>query len=304
MFWFLESQMAYVTTELADIQFQTLLATGFMHPQYPWTASPLHRHLTCELYFVGGGQCTAHCGEHDYICNRSDILLVNDGLRHNISQLSRDVVLYSFHFSFFPDSEQDAPLHSRLLDRLSSPVLLRGQETLLSTLNLIRQEFALHQSMYDTTIDALLQVFYARLLRSLLDDPVPDLPQPFSIAPPTDQEHRLCDSVPQIFYTVILDSFFNSRPIQEATLATLALCLHLSTVQTRRVVKAYYGISFREKLIQTKLEKSQFLMDTTDLSLKAIAEQAGYSSYRAFFKAFTAHTGQTPSQYRQSCPGK
>lgn len=300
MFWFPEPNMICATTELAGLHIQTIFSRGIMRHQPPSLRSIPHVHLNGELFFVNQGQCATRCGEQDYVCNRSDILLIGEGLRHNVSRLSQDAVLYSFHFSFFPDSKQDAPLYSRLLAKLSSPVLLRGQEALLSTLNLIRQEFALHQPMYDTAIDALLQVFYTQLLRSLLDVPVSNLPQPFHITPPTNQEHRLCDSVPQIFYTAILDSFFNSRPIEEATLATLALYLNLSTVQTRRVVKAYYGISFQEKLIQTKLEKSRFLMDTTDLPLKAIAEQAGYSSYRAFFNAFTARTGQTPSEYRHA----
>ncbi|MBQ3134796.1 MAG: helix-turn-helix domain-containing protein [Oscillospiraceae bacterium] len=300
MFWFLEPNIICATTNLAGLHIQTIFSAGIMRHLPPSRPSTPHTHLNHELFFLDRGQCTARCGEQDYVCNRSDILLVGDGLRHNISQLSPDAVLYSFHFSFFPDSKQDAPLHSRLLDRLSAPILLRGQETLLSTLTLIRQEFALHRPMYDSTIDALLQVFYAQLLRCLLDPPASALPQPFTIDPPKELEHRLCDSVPQIFYTAILDSFFNSLPIQSATLSLLALCLHLGTVQTRRVVKAYYGVSFQEKLIQTKLEKSKLLMDTTDLPLKAIAEQAGYSSYRAFFNAFTARTGQTPSEYRHS----
>ncbi|MBE6956981.1 MAG: helix-turn-helix domain-containing protein [Ruminococcaceae bacterium] len=299
MFWFLEPNIICATTELAGLHIQTIFSVGIMRHQPPSTPSTPHTHLNCELFFINQGQCTARCGEQEYICNRSDILLVGDGLRHNVSRLSPDAVLYSFHFSFVPD-RQDAPLYSRLRDRISSPVLLQGQETLLSVLNLIRQEFALRRSMYDTAIDALLQVFYTQLLRCLLDAPVSDLSQPFQIDPPTDLEHRLCDSVPQIFYTAILDSFFNSLPVEEATLSLLALCLHLSTVQARRVVKQYYGISFQEKLIQTKLKKSRLLMDTTDLSLKAIAEQVGYSSYRAFFKAFADHFGQTPSEYRRT----
>lgn len=304
MFWFLESQMAYVTTELADIQFQTLLATGFMHPQFLWTDSPLHRHLTYELYFVGGGQCTAHCDDRDYICNPSDLLLISAGTRHHVSQISEDTVLHSLQFSIFPTDKQDSPLYSQLRDKLSSPILLRGQDKLLMLLNQLRQECALQQPLYETTVDASLQLLYAQLLRSILDIPAADLPQRFPITPPASYPHQPGDNLPQVFYIAVLDSFFNNFPLQKASLYELSIRLRVSVSQTRRLVKKYYGVSFQEKLIQAKLERSQHLMKNSDLSLKAVAEQAGYGSYNAFFEAFTAHTGQTPSQYRQTLSNK
>ncbi len=298
MFWFLGPNLACTTTELADIHFQTIFSNGFMHHSLP-VLTPFHYHLNYELFFVNQGQCTIHCADQDYTCSRSDILLVTAGTRHNRTQLSQDALAYSLQFSFSPSNKQDSSFYDRLLSRLSSPVLLRGQDHLLSTLNLIRREFALQQPLYDTTIDALLQVFYTQLLRSLLDEPAPSLPQPFTINPPKTRT-QLFDIVPQTFYKAILDSFFNSLPLQQATLAWLSGSLRLSAVQSRRIVKKYYGVSFQERLIQAKLERSQFLMASTDLSLKAIAERCGYGSYHAFFKAFTAHTGQTPSQYRDS----
>ncbi len=298
MFWFLRSNLACTTTELADMQFQSIFSTGFTHHHSPTSLAPSHYHLNYELFFVNQGQCTVHCADRDYTCGQSDILLVNAGIWHRRVHLSQDALAYSLQFSFSPNSKETASLYSRLCSSLSSPVFLHGQAHLLSTLNLIRQEFALQQPMYDTTIDALLQVFYTQLLRSLLDIPAPSLPQPFFITPP-ETRSQLFDIVPQAFYKAILDSFFNSFPLQKATLAELSRNLRLSDVQTRRVVKQYYGVSYQERLIQAKIERSKFLMASTDLSLKSVAEQCGYSSYHAFFKAFTARTGQTPSQYRQ-----
>ena len=299
MFWFLRSNFVCTATDLADIHFHTIFSVGFTRTE-PHAVTPVHYHLNYELFFVNHGQCTIRGDEQDYICNPSDILLLNEGARHKMARLSPDADVYSLQFSFSPNHKQADSFYSRLLAKLSSPVLLRGQETLLTTLNLLRKEFALQQPLYDTTIEALLQVFYAQLLRSLLDVPATPLPQSFSITPPADRKHQQFDVVPQIFYKAILDSFFNSSSLQIADLSRLAKELSLSTIQTRRVVKRYYGVTFQERLIQAKLQKSRFLMDTTDLSLKAIAEQSGYGSYHAFFKVFTSHTGQTPSEYRQS----
>jgi len=299
VFWFLRANFVCSTTDVADICFQTMFSVDFMRHTAP-TLAPVHSHLNYELFFVNQGQCTFRCGDRDYTCNPSDILVINAGTLHNRLQISPDALLYSLQFSFSPNSKQTSSFYERLFSKLSSPVLLRGQETLLSTLNLLRKEFALQQPLYDTTIDALLQVFYTQLLRSLLELPAPSLPQQFPIVPPATEEHRLLDNVPQVFYTALLDSFFLSLPLHKANLTELSKTLNLSAVQTRRIVKRYYGISFQERLIQAKLQRSRFLMATTDLSLKAIAEQSGYGSYHAFYKAFTAHTGQTPSEYRQT----
>ena len=301
MFWFVAANMVCATTELADLRIQTLLGASFMSQNFPWKHSNPHRHLNGELYFVNSGQCIARCGEQDYICNGADILLIPPGTQHTILQMSQNTDLHSFFYSFSPANKQDAPLYSRLLSRLSSPVFLRGQENLLLLLNQLRQECARKQPLYDTTVNALLQLFYVQLLRGLLDIPVSDLPQLFPIAPPITEPHRLCDTMPQIFHTAILDSFFNNSPLQKASLEELSRHLLVSVSQTRRMVKTHYGISFQEKLVQAKLERSLFLMSNPDLSLKAVAEQAGYGSYNAFFEAFTARTGQTPSQYRQTC---
>ncbi|MBQ3557504.1 MAG: helix-turn-helix domain-containing protein [Oscillospiraceae bacterium] len=305
MFWFLRSNFICAATDLADIRFHTIFSVGFTHARLP-EVSPVHYHLNYELFFVNRGHSTVRCGDRDYVCGPSDILLINEGTRHATVRLSADADVYSLQFSFFPNNKQADSFYSRLLSRLSSPELLRGQETLLTTLNLLRKEFAQQQPLYDTTVEALLQVFYAQLLRTFLDVPAAPLPQSFPITPPADRKNQQFDVVvPQMHYKAILDSFFNSRSLQEnVCLAALSRELSLSAAQTRRVVKRYYGVSFQERLIQAKLQRSQFLMDTTDLSLKAIAEQCGYGSYHAFYKAFTAHTGQTPSEYRRFCAGE
>lgn len=299
MFWFVNEHNIFITTMLDDLRIQTVLEAGFL--RHSLNTSFPHDHLNCELYFVNRGQYTTRCGGRDYTTEQSDILLIGSGIRHSVVQLSEDALAYSLRFSFYPTNGQNSPLYSRLSSRLSAPVLLRGQEHLLSLLNQLRQELASQQPLHNTAVDALLQLFYTRLLRTVLEIPAPSsLQQPFSIDLPASPPIHLCDTVPQEFYMAALDSFFTTFPLQHATLTNLTRCLHLSTSQTQRLIKTYYGVSFREKLIRAKVERSRFLMSTTDLSLEAIAEQTGYSSYNAFFDAFTARTGQTPSQYRQS----
>ena len=289
-----------MSTQLDDLCIQTVLEAGFLRHQCSRNFHP-HNHLNCELYFVNRGQCTVRCGEQDYVCNQSDILLINSGTQHTVLQRSEDAILYSLRFSFNPTDKQGSSLYSRLFAKLSTPVLLHNQEQPLSLLNQLRQELASRQPLYTTTAPALLQLFYAQLLRVLLDIPSPTLPQPFSIVLPETQPQPLSEDIPQVFYMDRINYYFMQFPLQTASLSHFARYLNLSISQAQRIVKTYYGVPFQERLIQAKLQKSQFLMATTDLSLEEVAEQAGYGSYTAFFKAFTSRTGQTPSQYRETC---
>ena len=292
-----------ITTALDELYIQTILEAGFLHYQSDRSFQP-HHHLNCELYFINCGQCTIRCGGQDYTCSQSDILLINSGIEHTLLNRSEDAVLYSLRFSFYPADKQGSTLYSRLFTRLSTPVLLPEQETLIFPLNRLRQELALQQPLCNATISALLQLFYTQLLRTLLNISVPTLQPPFAIDLPQKQGIPPHNEVPQALYMDRLDYYFSNFPLQTASLPHLATYLNLSTRQTQRMLKTYYGVAFQERLIQAKLQKSQFLMATTNLSLEEIAEQAGYGSYPAFFKAFTARTGQPPSQYRETCATK
>lgn len=289
-----------ITTTLDELYIQTILEAGFLQEQASRRFQP-HYHLNRELYFVNRGRCTVRCGKQDYTLGPSDILLINSNTQHTVTEQSEDLIVYSLRFSFSPADKQDASLYSRLFTKLSSPVLLQRQEQSVSLLNRLRQELALQQPMYKAFVPALLLQMYTQLLRTLLDIPSPALQQPFAITLPSDLARKLDEDIPPAFYMDRINYYFMQFPLRTASLSHLSRYLNLSVSQTQRMIKTYYGISYQERLIQAKLEKSQLLMATTDLPLEAIAEQAGYGSYPAFYKAFTARTGQTPSQYRQSC---
>ncbi|MBE6957506.1 MAG: hypothetical protein E7450_08700, partial [Ruminococcaceae bacterium] len=105
VFWFLRANFVCSTTDVADICFQTMFSVDFMRHTAP-TLAPVHSHLNYELFFVNQGQCTFRCGDRDYTCNPSDILVINAGTLHNRLQISPDALLYSLQFSFSPNSKQ------------------------------------------------------------------------------------------------------------------------------------------------------------------------------------------------------
>lgn len=83
------------------------------------------------------------------------------------------------------------------------------------------------------------------------------------------------------------------------TLERLAMRINLSARQTERLLKDYYGKTYRQKLREARISASKDMLRSEMASIAEIAEKAGYSSYGHFSSAFKAETGMTPLEYRE-----
>ena len=79
--------------------------------------------------------------------------------------------------------------------------------------------------------------------------------------------------------------FFDKRHNENVEVKHLANELHLSEMQTQRLVKKYTGMTFGENLRSYRMNVANYLAETTDMSLEEIAREVGYASYSGFWKA-------------------
>ena len=261
-----------------------------------------HRHSNFELYFVEYGKCTAFCTGQKYNLDANDILLISSGVEHNICNLENECSLYSLRYSFYPLDGQDEGLYKELEKLLKSPMLIKNQARLVETLKLCRWELSQYQSLCTEKLQALLQIFYVDFIRAITNKPsVPMSDKPFSITLSKERIQKGFQGCPpEDFYIDVMDDFFTHLPKENATLTELSNRLYLSVRHTQRIIEHYYGMSFKQKLMTTKVLLGAHLIATTDISLERIADLAGYNSYASFFEAFTFIMKKTPSEYRQS----
>jgi transcriptional regulator GlxA family with amidase domain len=64
-------------------------------------------------------------------------------------------------------------------------------------------------------------------------------------------------------------------------------------------MKQYYSMSFKEKLLHTRLEIASELLRDSSMPLREISQQLGFSNYSHFYKAFMERVGVSPSEYRK-----
>ena len=96
-------------------------------------------------------------------------------------------------------------------------------------------------------------------------------------------------------YYVYFQSNYKSSP----SLAELAGILHLSVVQTQRIIKKLYNQTFSHRVLALRMNKAKKLITQTDMSVIEIAAAVGYNNAHNFFAAFKRETGTTPKQYRK-----
>ncbi|WP_077065026.1 response regulator [Gracilibacillus massiliensis] len=85
----------------------------------------------------------------------------------------------------------------------------------------------------------------------------------------------------------------------DVTLETIAASLHVSTVYLSRMIKQELGKSYVQILTHMRLRAAKELLQTTDLSIREVAERVGYDSQHYFSTAFRKSVGITPKQYKQ-----
>ena len=99
-------------------------------------------------------------------------------------------------------------------------------------------------------------------------------------------------------YTDRIDAFFETCLREGCDIDRLAEQLHLSRSQVSRVLKKTYGMTFREKLIRTRMDQAAWLLRHTDRLVSEISTEVGYVSESRFYKMVRERLGMTPEQYR------
>jgi len=80
-----------------------------------------------------------------------------------------------------------------------------------------------------------------------------------------------------------------------------ALCKEFNTNKTslQERFRAHSGLSLHAFLLQSRMEKAEFLLRETDDPVKYIAMQCGYRKVHSFNKAFKAYWRLSPGTYRK-----
>lgn len=76
--------------------------------------------------------------------------------------------------------------------------------------------------------------------------------------------------------------------------------LHLSASYFQHLYREFFGISCIRDVIEARMERAKFFLETTDMAVWMLAEVCGYESELHFMRQFRQREGMTPTEYRRS----
>lgn len=284
-----------IKVRIGSLLFDVLLNDNIV-PRSLGYVQEKHNHAAFELQFVWSGSGTLIFDETSQMLGSGSIHLIGPNIFHAVKpEENNPVVRSTFRFTFREDKESDPwfPLtEAEQLKAVLSGVnycrlpLDTDYETLFRLVDEVRHEIETPSLGSYTNVQSLISQIIVRVARAI------------RLENGTTVEYAAIPSrVKDDLRSHIIDIFFMGYR-QHLTLEMLAAQLSLSTKQVNRLLKKYFQTSFKQKLLDTRIEVAKDLLRTSDLPIEKIAGEVGCPSTHRFYHLFQKKLGMTPTEYR------
>lgn len=247
-----------------------------------------HCHPNYELYYVTAGTCDVSGSRQTLRVGAGELLLIPPETYHYVSATSEDVSRMQMAFSIRLPEEGDTAPGRQFCGAFPRQglTLLEVSPALAAALEQVRTLAADPADGYARREK--LRATCALLLLELFEQ----LTQRQSAAAQTA-------AVPPAPEDYLIDTFLGRNFNSNQANALLAQQLSVSPRSLHRIIKKSYGVNYREKLKEIRMEIAGDMLCRTDKPIAEIAELLGYSSSAHFSTFIKNVTGMTPTQIRR-----
>jgi AraC-like DNA-binding protein len=280
-----------IATTIGSNRFVITMNDLFFNPVVS-SATEKHNHISFEFMYIIEGLCSITANGATHNLAPSHYSLTGPGVYHEQrSTTTVKKIRFSFEHAYkqsnegyFP-SQEDSMISDSV--RGISHIFGKDDGTILSLINDIRSELNDHRFGYYAKTQALFTQLLLHLTRSHSGEGAATYDTP---------KHQPSDT-----RSIAIEDFFEANYPKKIALSDLAQQLYISNRQTVRILREKYNMSFKQKIIEKRIEASKTLLQNTDLPVKDIAEHIGYETAN-FSAMFKQKTGCTPKEYRQHKP--
>ncbi|OZG65177.1 alfa-amylase [Bifidobacterium hapali] len=259
------------------------------------TPIPFHAHgRGCyELHYNESGHGTVFIDNEQYDIAAGSFYITGPGVRHaQLSDSTDPIYEYCLNLALRepPSTSQRDDYLPRALSSMSR-FIGDDRESLAQLFARLFDEYRQRRAGYRPYARALLEEILIASLRNNTRLPRPQ--QPY------DAEDSANKAVPDTDTqrSMFIDQYF-LRDYATQSLSGLADELSLSQRQTQRLLYRYYGKSFSQKTLESRMSVAQLMLTKTEESIANVARYAGYVSTAHFGAAFRAYCGMSASEYR------
>lgn len=248
-------------------------------------ATPRHSNTCYELHIVLAGSCCLNFDAETFSMAPGNAVLIAPGVYHAPQTTANPFCRFSITFSAVP--ELDATLDA--VNRDGHLFFEPGQRIIMLCNDIIQTldgdsflSEELSSAYFSTLMVLCLQNIHAKNTCSTIEEKK------------LSQEDEI----------ELIDRFFARSIHDHPSRKKLAQYLHCSERQLNRKIKTLYGITFQQKLLNSRMDLACYLLRSTTHTINDISSMIGYSDTASFFHTFQQHIGCTPMMYRNKYKNK
>lgn len=251
---------------------------------------PKHSHSrnSFEIHYIPYGKGTVIINDQTYEVTPNTLYITGPHVQHEQLPDKEDPMAeYCIYLKIKQkDCAKNNNTSSSYISLFTNTPLWFGQdrEDLHSLLKQIFYEFKNEYSGYMTQVVTLLQQCIVKIIRNYEHEK-------------ESQRHFAPSSLVDSKYIIVEESFLYE--FSNLSLEMLASRLCLSTRQTERFLKDYYGKTFLQKILEAKMSAAAIQLSGSKQPITNIAYDLGYSSVEHFSHAFKRYYGITAREYRK-----
>lgn len=250
-----------------------------------------HRHPGIELHYIINGQCNVNINKNAYSIEPESMLLIPPGTYHDVSPTQENTARLCLSFSIKNKKDNSAHPNTATIYSTfnrSSPVMVSLRNT-QSQLILNSIVMLMNKSNTDAFKTEKLIANFINLLLELIPH--------FAHAAACDKNETEISVQEDVSYKI--DTFLGRNFMRNDAKSLMAEDLYISPRQLQRIIKKNYGMNYRQKLSETRIQIAMDLLYNSDKPIHEIAEILGYSCSANFSAFIKRATGKTPSQIRK-----
>lgn len=255
--------------------FDVLLTSEFLSNSF--TVDPhIHTHPFHEFYYIEQGVCRLRWNDRELFCPEGTVLLIPPHTPHVVLPEEEDPVTRAFLYK--SNTTEKAADLTRLFSVTEPVAFCDDSGYIRNALMNIRRELKERSPFFHEKVRGEMILLFARAACIL--------------APNTVESRReQGESRAQTIENYIADHCFDPN----ASMTELASSLHLSPRQLHRQCLSFFGVPFRTKLYQTRMEIAKYRLEKKGESVASLSRELGYATPSGFSAAYKRYFGTYPT---------